>query len=320
MDSLGRVLVTGARGFVGGHLVEHLRDRCTRLSGFGLETDPGGMPLDGWHVGDLRDPDVLRAVMAAERPQAVVHLAARSSAAASFDDPAGTFDANTLGTWRLLEAVRLEAPSARVLLVGTSEVYGPQPPGTRVKEDAPFRPVSPYALSKAGADSAGEVAYRRYGLDVVRTRSFGHTGPGQSTRFFLPSMVDQIARAEAGLAEPVLKVGNLDVVRDLTDVRDVVVGYRLLLERGRSGAAYNVCRGEGVRLADVITGVVARARIALRIDADPARMRPVDVAYLVGDGTRMTEDTGWSATRALDETAAEMLDAARAKVTSSHAR
>jgi GDP-4-dehydro-6-deoxy-D-mannose reductase len=133
-------------------------------------------------------------------------------------------------------------------------------------------------------------------------------------------MVDQIARAEAGFTEPVLKVGNLDVVRDLTDVRDVVVAYRLLIERGRSGAAYNVCRGEGVRLADVVAGVAARSRIALRIDVDPARVRPVDVAYLVGDGTRMTRDTGWSATRSMDETAAEMLDNARARVTSSHAR
>jgi len=320
MDTFGRVLVTGARGFVGAHLVAHLRDRCTRLAGFGLEPDAGGLPLDGWLVGDMRDPEVLRAAVTAERPQYVVHLAARSSAAASFEDPSGTFDANALGTWRLLEAVRLEAPKARVLLVGTSEVYGSQPPGSRVDEDAPFRPLSPYALSKAGADAAGEVAFRRYGLDVVRTRSFGHTGPGQGTRFFLPSMVDQVARAEAGLVEPVLRVGNLDVVRDLTDVRDVVIGYRLLLERGRAGVAYNVCRGEGIRLSELVSGIVARSRVKLRVDTDPARMRPVDVAYLVGDGARMRSDTGWSATRTLDETAAEMLEAARAQVASSHAR
>jgi GDP-4-dehydro-6-deoxy-D-mannose reductase len=307
-----RVAVTGLSGFVGRHLAGRLVARGDLVIGIGPEPEPPHGALE-WQRADLREADALHDAVERARPDAILHLAAQSSAAASFTDPAGTFEVNTMGTWNLLEAVAEKAPRARVLAIGTGEVYGPHAPGTRVSEEAAFRPRSPYALSKAVADQACALAAERHGLDVVRTRSFGHTGPGQTTRFFLPSFIDQIARIESGRLEPVLRVGNLEVVRDLCDVRDVVEGYLLLLERAARGSVYNVCRGAGVALDALVAGLVEQARVPIRVEADPARMRPADVPYLVGDPTRMTQDIGWTATRPLAESIAEMFAIARAE-------
>jgi GDP-4-dehydro-6-deoxy-D-mannose reductase len=171
--------------------------------------------------------------------------------------------------------------------------------------------VSPYALSKATADVLAQLAHESLAIDVVRTRSFGHTGPGQTTRFVIPAIADQVASIEAHGGEPVVRVGNLEVVRDLTDVREVVEAYLALLERGRPGAAYNVCRGEGARLADLASFLVARARVPIRIEVDPARFRPADVPYLVGDPGRIAAEVGWRARIPLEQTLADVLEQRR---------
>jgi GDP-4-dehydro-6-deoxy-D-mannose reductase len=176
-----------------------------------------------------------------------------------------------------------------------------------VSETAPFRPVSPYALSKAAADAFAEVAHRVHGLDVVRTRSFAHAGPGQASHFALPSFAQQIAAIERGGGEPVLHAGNLEVTRDITDVRDVAEAYAALLERGRTGAAYNVCRGEGVQLAALVAKLVGRARLGIRIVVDPARFRPADVPYLVGDPSALERDCGWQPRIPLERTLDDLL-------------
>ncbi len=311
-----RILITGVDGFVGRHLTRWLREQGRVALGLGIEACPPELNdvLGGSFVADLRDPRALAAAVADAKPEAIVHLAAQSSAARSFEDPVGTFQVNTLGTWNLVEAVRRSAPAARLLAVGTGEAYGPQPQGSRVPEDAPFRPVSPYALSKAAADAIAERAARVHGLDVVRLRPFGHTGPGQASRFVVSSLAQQIASIEAGRAEPVLRVGNLDVTRDLLDVREVVDAYLALLDRGRPGAAYNVCRGEGVRLADLVRGLADRARVPIRVEVDPARARPADVPYLVGDPTTTEREVGWRATLPLERTLEDVLDEWRMKV------
>src|SRR5437016_2868579 len=259
-----RVLITGISGFVGPHLVRALVAVGAEIHGLGPEPAPpdsARVPLASWQVADLRERESLADAIAVARPDAIVHLAGQRSAARSFEIPEETFAINALGTWYLLEAARCAAPRARVLVVGTSEVYGPQPEGTRVAESAPFRPVSPYALSKAAADAFAEVFARQHELDVIRTRSFGHTGPGQTPTFVVPAFAQQIAEIESGRAEPILRVGNLEVTRDLLDVRDVVKAYVALLERGTSGAAYNVCRGEGVKLTEIAQMLIARARV-----------------------------------------------------------
>ncbi len=291
---MGRILVTGAGGFVGRHLARALAARGDQVFGFGLGPAPEDLPLAGWRGGDVLDAEAVAATVAAARPTAVVHLAGQSSAARSFEQPVETYRANAMGAWTLLDAVRACAPDARVLLVGSGEIYGPQPEGSRVAEDAPLRPVSPYALSKAAADAAGAAFALRHGLALVRTRSFGHTGPGQSPTFVVPSLARQIARIERGLDEPVLRVGNLHVTRDLTDVRDVVDAYLELLDRGRPGAAYNVCRGEGIPLSEILTRLSELSRREVRVEVDPARLRPVDLPWLVGDPGRLQRETGWS--------------------------
>ncbi len=302
------VLVTGPGGFVGRHLTAALAERGARVHGAGVGAALAGSPLVDFFEVDLRDPEPIADVVARTAPAVVFHLAGQASAGLSFEQPAETFRVNALGTWNLLEAVRLHAPAARVLVAGSGEVYGPQPEGSRVAEDAPFRPVSPYALSKAAADAFAELAATAHGLDVVRTRSFAHTGPGQDGRFAIPAWAEQIARIEAGLAEPCLKVGNLDVTRDLTDVRDVVAAYLALIERAPRGAAFNVCRGEGVRLREVVERMVALARVPIRIETDPARLRPADVPWLVGDPSAIERACGWRAGLAFDRTLADVVE------------
>ncbi len=301
------VLVTGANGFVGPHLVRALTASGARVQGAGIGNPPAGTQLAGWHSLDLLDPPTVEAAVAAARPDAIVHLAGQSSAALSFQDPEGTFRTNAAGTWHLTEAMRRVVPGARMLLVSSSEVYGSGAAGTRVREDAPHSPVSPYGLSKAAAETLALSHARVHGLDVVVARAFGHTGPGQTPRFVIPGWCEQIARIEAGQTEPVLRVGNLEVTRDLIDVRDVVRAYVALLDRGWRLAAYNVCRGEGVRLAEVLGLLVARARLPVRIESDPTRMRPVDLSWLVGDPSAIMDATGWSAAIPLESTLDDVL-------------
>ncbi len=277
------------------------------MHGFGLGEPPAGMPVAGWRTGDVLDAAGLGAAVVSARPTRVIHLAGQSSAARSFEHPVETYRANVLGTWMVLDAVARHAPEARVLVVGSGEVYGPQPEGTRVAEDAPFRPISPYAMSKAAADALSESFGRRHGLEVVRARSFGHTGPGQAQTFAIPSFAGQIAAIESGAADPVLRVGNLEVTRDLTDVRDVVEAYTALADRGRPGAAYNVCRGEGVRLSDVVARMAARARVEILVEVDPARFRPADLPWLVGDPGAIERELGWRAATPLDHTLDDVL-------------
>jgi GDP-4-dehydro-6-deoxy-D-mannose reductase len=218
-------------------------------------------------------------------------------------------------TWRLLEAVRDAAPRARVVTVTTSEIYGPCEPGTRAAESAAFRPVSPYGLSKAAADQLAAAFAEAHRLDVVRARPFGHTGPGQSPQFVIPAWAKQVATIEAGAAEPVLRVGNLEVTRDLSDVRDVAQGYCALIGRGRSGAAYNLCRGEGAKLTDVLAHLTSLARVPVRVEVDPARLRPADLPYLVGDPELTANECGWRVTRPLEETLADVLAEWRGRAT-----
>lgn len=290
----GPVLVTGAAGFVGGYLLRELGERAVAAS------------------ADVTDAaEVARDLREAE-PDAVVHLAAYSSVADSWENPVEVWRVNTLGTVALLEAVRAERSAARVLVVSTSEVYG-RAEALPTPEEEPLRPLSPYAASKAAAELACERAARADGVDVVVARAFPHLGPGQDERFAVASWAAQIARLEAR-GGGTLAVGDLSVERDFTDVRDVVRAYRLLLEPSVAAGTYNVASGRAVRLAEVVETLVGLARCSVAVEVDEERLRPADVPVLCGDASRLAEATGWSPTIPLEQTLADTLSAARASL------
>lgn len=312
------VLVTGAAGFVGPHLARALRAAGHVPWGTGLE-DALPAPLEGlvarWARWDLAAGADGGAAAFLWQPDWIVHLAGQASAARSFADPGGTFEVNALGTLALLEAARRARFTGRVLLVSSSEVYGRLAAGTPATEDTKLEPVSPYGASKAAAEAIASAYARGFGIEVVIARSFSHTGPGQGPSFALASWARQIAGLEARAArgEPGpyrLEVGNLEPVRDYSDVRDVVRAYLVLLERGEDGAAYNVASGRGLALRDALATLRAQSRVPIEVVESGARLRPADLGYLVGDASRLRA-LGWSPKHEIAETLTALLDGAR---------
>jgi GDP-4-dehydro-6-deoxy-D-mannose reductase len=285
-----RALVTGAGGFVGQHLVAHLREAGDDVAPF------AGV--------DVTDGAATRDAIAAARPEAVYHLAAQASVGDSWTDPATSFRVNADGTLNVLEACRA-AEVGRVLVVSSAEVYGTVG-GEPVREDAPLRPVSPYAASKVAAEFLGLQAFLGSGLGVVRVRSFNHTGPGQSDRFVVPAIAKRVVEAERAGIDHIV-AGNLDPERDFTDVRDVVAAYRLAVAHGEPGEVYNVCSGTSVTVRALVEALLAHAQVPLRVEVDPALVRPADIPRLVGDAARLVAATGWQPRRRIDDTMGEMI-------------
>jgi GDP-4-dehydro-6-deoxy-D-mannose reductase len=320
----GRVLVTGARGFVGRHLAAALQADGAAVDGLDLpvaapDTDPDWLVhrrrLGAAGGGDDAARE-LAACLAAGRYEVVYHLAGQSSAGASFQDPAGTVVANLLGTLELLEALRLlAADGARpplVIAVGSAEEYGAAATTDRpCREDDPVLPLSPYGTSKAAATQLCGQYHRGFGLPVLATRSFNHTGPGQDSRFVFPSFAAQIAAIEAGRQEPVLRTGDLTPVRDFLDVRDVVAAYRLLAEHGRPGRVYNVCSGSALTIGDGLRILLELAATTVRVATDTDRLRPADIPRLVGDPGALRRETGWRPRHTLRDTMRDLLEEAR---------
>jgi len=286
-----RVLVTGAHGFVGRHLLSELGSRAVPA-----EADV------------TRGADVT-AEVADVRPDAVVHLAAVSSVAESWESEAAVWTVNAVGTVNVLRAVADEQPSARVLLTSTAEVYG-RAARVPTPENAEIAPLSPYAASKAAGEIACFRAARADGLDVVVARAFPHVGPGQREQFAVGSWTAQIARLERE-GGGTLRVGNLSVERDLTDVRDVCRAYRLLLDRDVAAGVYNVASGRAVPLARIVELLVESVRVDVSVEQDAARLRPADVPVVCGDASRLRAATGWRPEIPLATSLADTLEAAR---------
>lgn len=311
-----RSLVTGVSGFAGGHLAAHLRERGEEVVGLvqrrGEAGEPAGVPLV---EADIRDARAVARAIREAAPDRVYHLAAVTVPAESFDAPIETFAVNATGTLNVLEAARHHAAGARVLVVGSSEVYGRDPEAAGpIDETRPLRPESPYAASKAAADLLGYQYWRGYGLHVVRARPFNHTGPGQGPQFVWSGFAMQLAEAEAGRAEPLLRVGNLDVARDFTDVRDVVRAYALLLDRGAPGEVYNVCSGHASRLRDLLDLLLGQARCNVGVEVDQARVRLSDPPLIVGHPGKLRRATGWTPSMPMGRTLGDLLDWWRARL------
>jgi GDP-4-dehydro-6-deoxy-D-mannose reductase len=297
-----RAAVTGSSGFVGSHLIPYLRTRGDEV----VTIDRSGTP-----PVDVTDAVEVRDVVRAARPDAVYHLAALSHVGRSWDAPETVFRVNAIGALNVLRACA-DAGVERVLVAGSADEYGAvSPADLPITEEAPIRPVTPYGASKAAADVLALQAFLGDGLGTLRVRAFNHTGPGQSTSMLVPGLAQRIADAERAAGSKV-NVGRLDVVRDLSDVRDVVRAYRLLVELGTPGEAYNVCSGRGVTVRDVADTLLSMSDAPLELVVDPELVRPVDVPRLVGDPGRLRAATGWEPAIPLDETLRDVLTAARA--------
>ena len=313
-------LITGIGGFVGGHLAEFLLGQRVEVVGIDRpgrveqahELLPG---LRAAEAIDLMQPDQVREFIATLRPQRVYHLAAQASVSQSWENPAETLTNNIVGQVHLFQAVIAAGLQPRILVIGSNEEYGPvRPEDLPVGEEHPLRPISPYAVSKVAQDLLGYQYFVSHRLHCVRMRPFNHIGPRQSEAFVAASFAKQIAEAEAGLQEPMIRVGNLETQRDFTDVRDVVRGYWLATERGEPGEVYNIGSGRAVAIGNILQRLVAYARLPLKVEQDPGMFRPADIPISYADCRKLRLRTGWEPSIALEQTLKDMLEYWRTRV------
>ena len=314
------VLITGVTGFAGSHLVdyilaEHPGVEITGIQRWRSRTENIGHFADRIDLVecDLRDASSTRDLIDAARPDWIFHLAAQSFVPTSFTAPTESIETNLTGQLNLFEAVRRVGIEPRIQIACSSEEYGlVHPDETPIKESNPLRPLSPYAVSKVGQDLLGFQYYQSYGLDVVRTRGFNHTGPRRGPVFVCSDFARQVAEIEKGKREPVMNVGNLDAVRDFTDVRDMVRAYWCALEHCEPGSVYNLCSGKGYSIREVLDKLRAMSTVEIEVRTDPRRLRPSDVPLLLGDPTPFQERTGWRHQIDFDTTLHDILEYWRA--------
>jgi GDP-4-dehydro-6-deoxy-D-mannose reductase len=319
-----RALVTGISGFVGGHLAEHLVAAGDSVIGLSAS---GHWPVPLAHLGKVvriepfnlveQEEAELADLLRRKQPEIIYHLAAQSNPQGSLSDPRGTWTINLVGSLNLLEAVKSSGQKPRVILVSSGVCYGnPAPENIPVKEDCPLLPNNPYAASKAAVDLLGIQHYLSYGTDTIMVRPFNHAGPRQSSRYVLAALAFQVAEVESG-RRACVEVGNLDIVRDFIDVRDVVRAYRQLGCHGRAGEIYNVGSGQGTKLADALEYLRSQAKTSIPFRIDTTRLRSVDQPLLVADVSKLRTAVGWEPRYSIEQTLADMLDFSREVVSTS---
>ena len=311
-----RVLITGVTGFAGSHLVDYLltRSDCEvhgiwrwRSRTENIEhLKPGAITL---HECDLRDATSTFDTVAKVKPDWIFHLAAQSFVPTSWVAPTESLTTNILAQVNIFEAVRRLGLGTRIQLACSSEEYGMVlPDETPIRETNPLRPLSPYAVSKVAQDLLGYQYWMSWKVDSVRTRGFNHEGPRRGPVFVASDFAKQIADIEKGKKAPVLNVGNLDAKRDFTDVRDMVRGYVLALEKGEPGEVYNLCRGRCWTIRETLDMLLALTKVKIEVKQDPARLRPSDVPILLGDNSKFVAATGWQPTIPFEQTLRDMLE------------
>ena len=293
-----KALVTGHTGHVGGHLVRHLQEQGWQTVGFSFR--------DGF---DITDYEQVRNALDIERPDAVFHLAAQAYVPESFVNPRRTFEINTIGSLNILEAVRQLGLKTKILLAGTSEEYGDGTP----REDAMLEPKSPYAISKMAMDYLGQLYARSYGMNVVVTRAFNHTGPDRGEQYAESSFAKQVAEVEVGKRD-VIEHGNLESVRNYTDVRDVVRAYVLAVDL--ESGVYNICSSQNVTMQEVMDTLIRISGQDIKIKVNPALYRPSDFSFKKPRCDTLRDLTGWAPEISLEQTLTDLLNHWRAKCAS----
>ncbi len=314
-----RALITGISGFVGSHLAEYLLEHTDwHVAGtvYGPEDNIEHLRdrLE-LYPAELSKLETVTSILEQAKPDRIFHLAAQPLVSVSRRDPWGTLAINIRLQLNILEAVARLESAARILVVGSSEEYGlVRPDELPIKETNPLRPTSPYAVSKVAQDMLGLQYHLSHKLFTVRVRSFNHIGPRQRLGFVAPDFASQIAQAEAGLREPVIRVGNLTPQRDFSDVRDVVRGYHLLITQGEAGEVYNLGSEQARSVRELLETLTAMARIPITVEQDPERLRPTNVPVIVADCTRIREQTGWRPKIAFEQSLQDVLDYWRERI------
>ncbi|HVF69363.1 MAG TPA: GDP-mannose 4,6-dehydratase [Xanthomonadales bacterium] len=305
-----RVLITGATGFVGQHLTE-LLSANNEYEIFGTSLTEHNSPNEKVKIEkiDLSNPDDVLSLVNKTEPDLIYHLAALTSPADSFSNPTPVVLGNIEIQMNLLNAVRNSGFKPRILVVSSAEVYGLiSASDLPIDESTPMRPANPYAVSKIAQDYLGLQYHLSYKMDIIRVRPFNHTGPGQGPGFVVPAFSGQIAKIEKGKQEPILKVGNLLAKRDFTDVRDIVKGYLMLMEKGVSGEVYNIGSGKSHSMQELLDTLLSLTDKKIVIENDPARQRPSDVADIFSDCKKLSSLTGWKPEIPIEKTLQDTLD------------
>jgi GDP-4-dehydro-6-deoxy-D-mannose reductase len=315
-----KALITGIAGFVGSHMAELLLEQGYEVWGMSrprtkmdhIEGIKSKLHLED---ADLLDSHSLYTTLNKIKPDYIFHLAAQSFVPTSWGSPAVTLEVNIVGSANLFEAVRQVGIDPVIQIACSSEEYGMVYENeVPIKETNPLRPLSPYAVSKLAMDYLGYQYFESYGMKIIRTRGFNHTGPRRGDTFAESTFAKQIAMIEKGKQEPVIYVGNLEAQRDYTDVRDMVRAYLLAVQKCDPGDVYNIATGNAVKIEDVLKMMLAMSTVKVEIKQDPARMRPSDVPILIGDNTKFVEKTGWKAEIPFEKTAADLLNYWRERV------
>lgn len=304
------VLITGSEGFVGQHLWHELETNGYRVIGTSL--NPVVANDDRQVITcNILDNDQLKETIASIKADVVFHLAAQAKTGASFDRPQETININTVGTLNLLESVRNVGGDyrPRIFIIGTAEEYGhAEEKDLPIIESSSFRPLNPYAVSKLSNWFLSQIYVKSFGFDIIYPTPFNHTGPGQLPGFLAPDISSQISEIEKSGAEGVLVTGNLDAARDITDVRDVVKAYRLLIDTGISGERYIVCSGKAVPVVEVVNKLISLSKVKINHTIDPKKIRPTDNPILYGSFQKLNQATGWTPEIPLDKTLSDLLD------------
>lgn len=307
-----KYLITGIGGFVGRYFWEYLLEHEPEAQVLGLDmmqAAPWTHPSFRYSQLNLMDAPALRGIIADFQPDYIVHLASISSVGQSWKAPAACFTNNTTIFLNLVEAVRAECPSARLLSIGSSEEYGNYPPEAMpLREEYELRPCNPYAVARVAQEMLSKLYAESYGLNIMMTRSFNHIGPRQKDIFVVPSFVKQLVEIRKNGGKGIIRVGNIDIIRDFLDVRDVVDAYYRILTQGTPGEVYNVCSGQGIRLGDIISITANILSIEPNIKVDPILIRPADNAVIIGACSRLQNDLAWKQAFSLEQTMHDIIN------------